>query len=295
MNEEKRTKQILIPNKNPNRSFGIDFFASLYDGSYPYYKYFASLMDFEQVFSSDSLSSKPGGLEVFVNEISKLNPGMIVAFYQNPDPYNVLEEKEQQMIKALNAVKEHKLGVFIETSSVLLERDFDILKEIHKQAPVVIAIPFTHQNDPLTHTFEGNDATKVTERLKLVNKAKQAGFIVGALLKPIIPYINDSEETWVPLIDSLSKYSVDFIYPNFVLSVSENQRQNFFELVNHSFPGLKNIYMDKYGIKKTWSSPNAGVLKKEIVFACKKYKIKFGMKEIVEEISPKVVEQFKLF
>lgn len=295
MNEEKRTKQILIPNKNPNRSFGIDFFASLYEGSYPYYKYFASLMDFEQVFSGDVITSKPGGLEAFINDISKLNPGMIVAFYQNPDPYNHVEEKEQRMIKALNAVKDHKLGIFIETSSLLVERDFDILKEINKQAPVVLAVPFTHQFDPLTLTFEGSNATKVSERLKLVHKAKQAGFVVGALFKPIIPYINDSEDIWVPLIDSLSKFEIDFIYPNFVLSVSEVQRQNFFDLVNHSFPGLKNIYMDKYGSKKTWSSPNAGVLKKEIVFSCKKYKIKFGMKDIVEQINPKIIEQFKLF
>ncbi len=294
-NPGKKIKQILIPNKNPNRFFGIDYFASLYDGSDFVYRYYASLMDQRQTFSNNLLASKLGGLEVFEKEIMNIQKGSIIGFCVNPDPYNLEEKSLNLMHQALEMIKKYQLGVFIETSSNLILRDLEIIKEISKNAPAVVAIVLSHTKDPLTKTFEGDHASTYHERLKLIHKLKNEGLKVGALIKPVIPFINDSEEIINEIVNSLVPLNIDFIYPNFVLSISDEQRLNFIQLVNQSFPGLKNLYMDRFGIKRTWTSTNQQTLKKEFVFACKKNKIRFGMKEIVEFIHPNTFEQFSLF
>jgi DNA repair photolyase len=291
----KTTKQILIPNKNPNRFFAIDFFASLYQGSSPSFQFLASLSDPFQIYDNQQISPKPDALVVFENEIKEKVKGSIIGFYLNPDSYNQMEDKKHLMRKALQVVQDYQMGVYIETTSDLILNDFDLLRKIKEFAPVVITIPIGHTTDLVSEKIEGVNAVKFIDRIKLLRKCKDAGFITGILFKPLIPYINDSEDIILHIIDKAKDAFCDFIYPSFVISLEENQRKSFFELIDHDFPGLKNVYMDKFGMKKTWASPYQQNLKKQFVFACKKNKIAYGMKDIIQMIKPSKNEQFTLF
>jgi DNA repair photolyase len=291
----KTTKQILIPNKNPNRFFAIDFFASLYLGSSPSFQFLASLSDPYQIYDNQPISPKSEALSVFEMEIKEKEKGSVIGFYLNPDPYNQMENEYHLMRKALQLILDYQMGVFIETTSDLIISDFDLLKKINKYAPVVITIPIGHTTDLVSEKMEGSKAIKFNDRIKLLRKCKDAGFITGILFKPLIPYMNDSEENILQIIDKATDAACDFIYPSFVITLEENQRKSFFDLIDHDFPGLRNVYMDKFGMKKTWSSPYQQNLKKQFVFACKKNKIAYGMKDIIQMIKPSKNEQFSLF
>lgn len=293
--ELKSTKQILFPNKQPHRFFAIDFFASLYQGSQLNFRYLASLSDPIQFYDESEIRPKANALAVVQAELQEKPEGSIIGFFQNPDPYNPIEKNQQLMRETLEIIYQKKLGVYIETSSDVIIRDFDLLKKIKSQAQVTIAIPISNSIDLMTEKLEGISASKFSDRIRLLHKCKEAGLLSGVLLKPIVPYMNDATENIMTIIDKAKDAGCDFIYPSFVITMDELQKNRFYELINKDFPGLKNIYMDRYGFKNSWSSPFQQNLKKEFVFACKKNKIKYGMKEIIFEIKPSKNEQFKLF
>ncbi|MBU1144281.1 MAG: hypothetical protein KJ971_00290 [Firmicutes bacterium] len=287
-------KQILVPNKNPHRFFGIDFFASLYQGSNPIFQYFGTPMDSFQVFDSSTITPKQNGIEVFTLEIRSKIPGMVIGFYQNPDPYHALEEEFHLMSKALEILSKQEIGVYIETTNDLILRDLPILQKINEKAPVVVVIPFGQINDLILHKIEPNSPT-FSQRLKLLHKLSSSGITTGILLKPIIPFINDSDENITTIIEKGRDAGASFIYPSFGISLEKNQRKDFYNLIDHEFPGLKNVCMDVFGSKKIWISTNASQLKKTFVFECKKKRMFYGMKDIVELIKPSSTVQIKLF
>lgn len=294
-NMQKRTKQILTPNKNPHRFFAVDFYANLFEGSHPSFQFFGSLVDPYQTYSDDAVVPKEEGMEVIQRELLCITPNNIIGFYQNPDPYNDAEKDALLMKRTLEIIRLAGLGVFIETTSDLILRDLSILQEIAQKSPVVVAIPIGNSTDTIQEKFEADSFKNYHARIKLIHKIKDAGLTVGVILKPIIPFMNDNVENILQIVEDASVAGADFIYPGFVLSMESDQRLLFYEMVDEYFPGLKNIYMDRFGSKKTWTSTTLPSLKKEFVFSCKKKKIAFGMKDITNLYKPNKIEQFKLF
>jgi len=293
--ELKKTKQILIPNKYPTRFFAIDFFANLYEGSHPTYQFYGSLSDPYQSFQPGDIIPKENGLEVIQKELLFVSQKNLIGFYQNPDPYNDSEKETLSMKRALEVIRVTDLGVFIETTSDLILRDLSILQEIAQKSPVVIAIPIGNTIDTIQERFEGKGYVNYHNRIKLLHKLKDAGLVAGVIMKPMIPYVNDTPENILQIVEDVSLAGGDFIYPSFVLALDESQRNAFYHLLDEYFPGLKNVFTDKYGSKKTWTSAKLASLKKEFVFECKKRKIAFGMKDITNLYKPSSTEQFRLF
>lgn len=292
--ENEVVKQILIPNKTPQKYFGVDFFARFYHGSLPLYQLFSSPLDPFQMDEGQKITAKNDFMKVFLHEISTKLPGMIIGFPQNPDPYNRLEETLMFMPQALQLLHKHSIGVLIETYSPLIIRDIPLLLELSKVAPVVVIVPVGFENEHIKNLVDP-DSPSLAEREKLIHRLKEAGIKVGTILKPIIPYINDNKTQVISLVERLSNAGCEFAYPTFGISLSDMQRKQFFQVVDNEFPGLNNIYMDTFGEKQTWVSPNSNDFKKNFVFECKKRKIPYGMKEIIHFIKPDTTIQFKLF
>lgn len=287
--------QLMIPNKNPSRFFGVDFFASLYSGSHHSKQFFATLQEPFQTYQEGAIAPKVNLLATFEHELKSKKKGSVIGFFQNPDPYPTIEKDLRLMHEALKLIEEYEMGVFIETSSPLVERDFDLLHRIAKNQSVCLFIPVGFAENVLMERFDGKDASSLQERFKIARRAKEAQILTGMIFKPFIPFMNDSIDNLTILLNEALEAGVDFLYPQFVLSFDSAQQKAFYQLIGKEFPGLKNIYMDKYGTKRTWATPNASELKKEFVFTCKKNKILYGMKEIVHHIKPQRLEQFSLF
>ncbi len=58
---------------------------------------------------------------------------------------------------------------------------------------VIISFSFSNMDPELAQIFEPG-APKPQERLETMKKCKEAGFMVGAVLMPLLPFLSDTEE-----------------------------------------------------------------------------------------------------
>lgn len=287
-------KRILSPSKSPQRYFGVDFFACLFHGSHPGRQYLASLADVDQTFRNEAIEPKTDILFLFKQELSLKAEGSIIGFYQNPDAYDKSLKPIGFMRQILEIILEKNMGLYLETSSDLVLNDLDLLKKIYEKAPVAITIPIAFANDLVQEKMDFFEPD-FTHKLRLMHKLRHENIPVGAIMKPIIPFINDNEENVRDILLKTKEAGASFVYPTFGIVLFEEQRAKFHELIDNEYPGLKNIFMDTYGNKKSLASMNSGKLKKAFVFEAKKLRIPFGMKDIVKSINPLVETQLKLF
>jgi len=287
-------KQIVNPSKDSSRWFAIDLSANLYHGCSHgciYCEFRNTGLPGERF---EQVSYKPNTIEVLSKELSAKEPHLIVELGALSDPYNDLEPIVKLTHQALELIDRNRLGVAITTKSDRILADLDLLKRIQQHSPVLVMVSITTQNDQVAAKLEPG-VPKASERFKLLSKLAQEGILCGLKMSPIIPYINDSEENILGIIRTAKAAGVKFIYPSFGITLRDKQRTHFFEMIEKEFPGLKNVYMDTFGSKYSCISPKAPKLKKAFVIECKKQKILYGMKEIVQLIRPDKNVQMKLF
>jgi len=186
------------------------------------------------------------------------------------------------------------MGAVIITKSDRIFDDLDLLKRIKSHSPLVVIMTITTYSDEIGKKLEPKAPTAIS-RFKVLQKLTNEGIKTGLLMMPIIPYINDSVENVVSIIRKAKEVGAEFVYPAFGITLRDDQRRSFYEMIDREFPGLKNVYMDIYGSKPSCQSPYAQKLKKAFVIECKKLKIKYGMSDIVKSISPATTVQLKLF
>jgi DNA repair photolyase len=168
------------------------------------------------------------------------------------------------------------------------------MKRIAAHSPMVVMVPIAAFSEAVTKKIEPH-APRPADRFKLLSKLAAEGIPCGIKLSPMIPFVNDSEDNVKDIIRLAKSSGVRFIYPSFGITLHDGQRDRFYAMIEREFPGLKNVFMDTFGLKPVCVSPSAPQLKKTFVIECKKQKILYGMKEIIAMIRPDRTVQMKLF
>ena len=247
----------------------------------------------------DKVVAKENALEVIRDDLRRKVKKGIVATGAMSDPYNALEEKLQLTRHALELISATGFGVFIATKSCLIERDIDVLLEIKENSPVIVAMTITTFDDKLGKIIEPN-VSETSERFETLKKLREAGIFAGILLMPILPFINDSEENILNIINESKKVGVKFIYPYFGVTLRDSQREYFYNKLDENpdgnFKGLKEKYIKRFGNAYNCKSPNykklSGIFKSE----CDKNEILYNMSDIIKNYKlGYYYEQLKLF
>jgi DNA repair photolyase len=272
----------------------VDYLAMLFEGADPTRECFYSAMDLDPRFRPGSVAPKTTVLARFREELSRRKAGSIIAITRNPDPYHPQAISNGFVRDVLFAIRDYGFGLVLETASDLVLQDIDILKEIDQTQRLMILVPIGFSQDIQARKIASEEPT-FSQRIKLVHRLRQEGLSAGVVMKPIIPFVNDTEENMMSIVQKAKEAGALFVYPSFGILLQEEQRYVFYRLIDQEFPGLRNIYLDHYGLRKSWISPNVKALKKSVVFACKKAKISFGMTDIVKMIRPTQDIQLKLF
>ena len=138
------------------------------------------------------------------------------------EPYPPLEKDLQITRELLKIIHRFKFPVNINTKSKLVLRDLDILKMIDEKAilpenlkgkldqGVIVSFSFSTVDPVLASIFEPGAST-VEERLETMQKFKEEGFLVGANLMPLLPFLSDSEEDLDKMIGKMKEYGAEFI------------------------------------------------------------------------------------
>jgi DNA repair photolyase len=131
----------------------------------------------------------------FRAEVSKLKLGDTIWIGTATDPYQPAERRFQitrQILEVISA--ERGLDIGITTKSDLVARDADLMARIARKNKIRVHLTITTLDERLARLLEPR-APGPALRLKALKKLTEAGIGVSVLAHPVMPLINDSEES----------------------------------------------------------------------------------------------------
>lgn len=272
--------------------FGIDYNMNLYKGCCHGCIYCDSRSECYQIDNFDQVRVKKDTSTILSkNLLSKKKKG-VVGIGAMSDTYNPFEEKLEVTRTALKMIRDTGFGVCIDTKSPLIVRDIDLLQEISNKHSAIVKVTITCNDDVMSKKLEKNVAVS-SKRFEAVKQLNDAGIFCGILMMPLLPYINDTEENVIGIIEKAYRAGAKFIYPSFGLTMRNRQREHLYKHLDCDFPGLsdkyRSMYHENYNCRSMHANRLAAIFKQE----CKKYGILYKMPDIIKAYKKQeeVVEQ----
>ena len=116
--------------------------------------------------------------------------GELVVFSGVTDCYQPLEASLRLTRGCLEVCAEFRNPVGIITKSPIIERDIDVLQQLHREASVSVAVSIPFHDPELARAIEPGVATP-RRRLQIVERLAAAGLKVGVSIAPIIPGLDE--------------------------------------------------------------------------------------------------------
>lgn len=215
------------------------------------------------------------------------------------DPYISAELKLQYTKQAIEVINNYGFGLTLITKSSNVIRDLDLLKEINDKTKCVIQMTLTTYDEGLCKIVEPNVST-TRERFKTLLTLRDAGIPTIVWLTPILPYINDTEENLMGILNYCKEAKVKgIICFGMGLTLREGNREYFYSALEKSFPGLKSRYIKEFGDNYIVGSKNNNKLMKIFHEFCEKENIMHDNNEIFTYLQTfeerKMSQQLSLF
>jgi len=135
--------------------------------------------------------SKRDAAAILRRELSR-HPKGAIAIGTSTDPYQPAERKFRTTRSILQVFAEHEgLSLSITTKSNLVERDVDLLRDIHARNDLSINMTVTTADAALARQVEPF-APRPDLRFEAVGRLAVAGLRVGIFANPIMPLVTDS-------------------------------------------------------------------------------------------------------
>ena len=184
------------------------------------------------------------------------------------DPYMHCEEELRLTRKCLEIIKQYGFGVAIQTKSDRVLQDIDLLDEINHSAKCVVQITLTTYDDDLCHIIEPN-VCNTKRRIEVLEEMQKRGIPTIVWITPILPFINDTEENIVSILNECIRVGVKGII-NFGmgLTLREGDREYYYAALDKHFPGMKEQYIRRYGNAYELPSPRARQLEDILKRTC---------------------------
>ena len=253
-------KHLLIRNKS-TAWFGAGYTVNLYRGCCHGCIYCDSRSDCYQIEEFGRVRAKENALPLLRDELRRKIRADVVGMGSMSDPYNPFEEELQLTRHALELLDAFQFGVAIATKSDLIVRDLDILSLLKAHAPVLCKITVTTVDGGLAAKVEPG-APSPARRLEAVRRLSAAGIFAGVLLMPVLPFLEDSTDQVLAVVQAAAEAGARFVYPAFGMTMRPGQREYYLQKLEEAFPGqgLAERYRRQYGPRYECPSPRAKAL-----------------------------------
>lgn len=253
---EIRAKVLLSHCKNPDGWFGVKYNMNLYRGCEHHCIYCDSRSECYQIDDFDGeLLVKINAIELLRRELASKRVKGTVGTGAMQDPYTPSEAKLNMTGQALEVIAQFRYPVHIITKSDLILKDLDKLVEISK-VHASVCFTVTTADDDLARKLEPY-APPPSRRFRAARILAEHGIQVGITLMPVLPFIEDTEDSIAEIVRRAHKCGVSYIVPWFGMSLRARQREYFYARLDESFPGLKRRYEAQFGDQYYCPSPNA--------------------------------------
>ncbi len=275
-------KSIVSGYSGGNAWFGNNYNMNIYKGCCHGCIYCDSRSECYRIDNFDTVRAKENALELIRNNLrSKVKTG-VVGTGAMSDPYNPFEEEQKLTRHALELINAYGFGASIATKSALITRDIDVLMDIKEHSPVLCKLTITCADDELQSKIEPNVSSS-SERFAAIKKLSDNGIFAGILLMPILPFINDTDENILGIVNKAHEAGARFIYPAFGVTLRQNQRNWFYDRLDELFPNepLRLKYIQAFGNNYECHSPRSKKLWQLFTTKCDEYGILYNMKDII--------------
>jgi DNA repair photolyase len=165
-----------------------------------------------------------------------------IGLASSTDPYLHFEEELQLTKRLLEVILKYRFPVHVLTKSTLIERDFDLLKQIDQQAILpedlqdkinhgcMVSFSFSTLKDDIGHIFEPG-APLPSARLETLKKAVAYGLFTGVSLMPLLPFISDLGEHLEEMFLTFKEAQIEVIFPASITLSGEGEGSNKFMML----------------------------------------------------------------
>ena len=287
-------KSIVTRTKSP-MWFDIDYTMNIYRGCCHGCIYCDSRSECYRIEDFDTVRAKENAIEIISQDLSKKRSRGVIATGSMSDPYNPFEENELLTRQALELVDRYRFGIAIATKSTLVVRDIDLLLKISTHSPVIVKITITSASDELSAKIEPN-APSSSQRFEALGTLRSAGIYAGILMMPILPYVNDTKENILGIVNKAHRVNSCFISPSFGVTLRSNQREHYYRRLDAMFPNMSQKYISRFGGTYSCNSVDSKMLYNTFKTECQRLGMIYKMGDIIREYKrPYEVIQRPLF
>lgn len=272
-------KHILTRNKSTDW-FGTDHTMNLYRGCSHGCIYCDSRSECYRDDTFGTVKVKEKALELLRDELRRKVRPAFIGMGSMSDPYNPLERELELTRKALMLIHAYGCGVAVCTKSDLILRDADLYADIQKQAPVICKLTVTTVDDALARKVEPG-APSPSGRLKALKGLSDQGIFTGVVLMPVLPFLEDSTESVLAVVDAAAEAGARFVYPAFGMTLRDRQRAYYYQALDRLFPGMKERYIRQFGDRYQCVSPRAKTLWPAFSERCREKGLLYEMGQII--------------
>lgn len=185
------------------------------------------------------------------------------------DPYMHCEEKLRLTRRCLEIILQYGFGAAIQTKSDRILRDIDLLEEINNTTRCVVQMTLTTYDDELCRIIEPN-VCNTKRRTEVLLQMKERGIPTVVWLTPILPFINDTEDNVRAVLGECVRAGVKgIICFDMGLTLRDGDREYYYAALDRHFPGVKEMYIRRYGNAYELPSPDAGRLMEIFRVTCR--------------------------
>ncbi|MCR4647770.1 MAG: radical SAM protein [Lachnospiraceae bacterium] len=213
------------------------------------------------------------------------------------DPYMHCEEELRLTRKCLKVILDNEFGLAIQTKSDRILQDIELLDEINRKAKCVVQMTLTTYDDELCKIIEPN-VCNTKRRIEVLEKMKERDIPTVVWLSPILPFINDTEENILAVLNECKRVNVKgIICFDMGLTLRDGDREYFYAALDKHFPGLKERYIKTYGNSYEVPSPDSKKLMKIFRDFCRENDILYKPDECFDYLAdlPDKFRQMSIF
>lgn len=228
----------------------------------------------------EDIEVKENAIELLEDALKRKRKKCMIGMGSMTDPYIPEEINLKHTRKALEVVSKYGFGITLITKSNRVLRDLDLLKEINEKTKCVVQMTLTTYDEELCKKIEPNVST-TKERFEALLTLRDAGIPTVVWLTPLLPYINDTEENLLGILNYCKEAKVyGIICFGIGVTLRDGNREYFYTQLDKKFPNLKEQYIKEYGNSYIINSKNNTKLMKIFHEFCEENKIEHNPDKI---------------
>ncbi len=231
----------------------------------------SSCYQFTHVF--EDIEVKENAIELLEAALKSRRKPTMIGTGAMCDPYMPLERELRLTRRSLETIEKYGFGATVLTKSDLILRDLDLLQRINEKTKAVAQITLTTLDNDLSRLIEPN-VCPTSRRVEVLREFQGAGIPTVVWFCPILPYLTDTEENILSILDVCRDTGVKgIIWYGPGVTLRDGDREYFYANLDKKFPGLKEKYIRRYGNAYECPSPNADYLNRLFHETCESYGI----------------------